>query len=697
MIRSIILSLFLSVSLNVFAQGDLPRYKWEPLGPFEVPYCNVDSGEWTPSGIGWIESLAIAGRRDKVMYAGSNVGGLFVSTNRGKKWKFRFDVDRICGIWDIVVDDKNSRKLWVATGTNTWDYPWGHGVLYSKNRGKSWRPTGLSFAPHEKQVVYGLKRSQLNPDMFVACTETDVYISHDKTETWKRVLDNPDKARVNFRHLILHNGDVDRMVVSGSGLYTSINGGETWEEHSQKLTFQKEKNNRDSLPTRYAIAVNPKNNNEIVVVYSYRRMNYIDRSDDFGKTWYNVLRNRDFDRVEITHAEIAWSPVDTNFLLVGSVRVYMSNDQGKTFNLGSEPRKGSPRFMHDDIRSMHFDKNGVIWVGHDGGVSKSEDHCASWVDLNGKGLQATQFYDIAVDSGRLVGGCQDLSSMIYQNGEWEQTCLVYGDGGMNLIHGNEVYIMQNGMRIRKGSFANDGWDLIYTPYSPKRFYYPFLFSPINGRLWATDHDLWEMDEKGRWFNLTIDVPHGMTKIVALDASDPEKKVVYIAKDQPTWDPMPEGLKNRFYKGFLTDSGYNWKDITANLSILAWREITSIASNPTDNSEVYVSLYGFDENEKQYRVFRSLDGGETWNNWSDGLPNLNAFKILPYNQGEHILLATDQGVYYRKKDGTAWVQMIKGMPAAHIMDLEIDESVNRLYAATFGNGIWTMELPAEWSK
>jgi len=118
-----------NITLSIFGQTTLPSYQWTSIGPFETPISGVDSGIWTANGIGWIESLEPAHKREKWLYAGSNVGGLFLSKNGGTTWQFRFDVDRICGVWDIAVDPKRKKKLWVATGTNTWDDKWGQGIL----------------------------------------------------------------------------------------------------------------------------------------------------------------------------------------------------------------------------------------------------------------------------------------------------------------------------------------------------------------------------------------------------------------------------------------------------------------------------------------------------------------------------------------------------------------------------------------
>ncbi|MFT5512741.1 MAG: hypothetical protein ACI8SE_001139, partial [Bacteroidia bacterium] len=182
-----VLLLFLMCG-GVQAQSQLPAYKWTPIGPLETPVNSVDSGIWTANGVGWIEHVTPAHKKEKWLYAGSNVGGMFLSKDRGQTWTFRFDVSKVCGVWDIAVHPKNKKKLWVATATNTWDEKWGHGILYSRNGGKSWKRTGLHFSPPEEIPMYCIERSQLNSKVFYACSATDIFRSDDRTKTWVTVL-----------------------------------------------------------------------------------------------------------------------------------------------------------------------------------------------------------------------------------------------------------------------------------------------------------------------------------------------------------------------------------------------------------------------------------------------------------------------------------------------------------------------------
>lgn len=669
------------------------KVNWKHLGPHQLPAYGIDSGSWSANGMGWIESVEVAASNPRVIYAGSNTGGLYRTKNGGKTWKLAFDIERLCGVTDIVVNPNNHKELWVATGTTVFDYDWGYGVLHSTNGGKSWARTGLSFEPHELVPLWCLKQSSVNPNLFFACSETDIFRSRDRGLHWETVYDEDARARVHFRHLSVHNSDSSKALASGDKILATRDGGNTWSDRTYLMKYRQYQNKytaNDSLPDRYATALNPSNNDEVLVLYEYAGYNYIEKSRDFGRSFELIARNRTFDRVDRNHAEIAFHPSDTNVIFVGGVRFYISKDRGKTFITATQPVVGAANEIHDDIRALSILNNGTIMLGNDGGVGVSMDMGVTWNNISGKGLTVTQFFDIAVDDGRVVGGCQDLSSMIYTEGGWKNTSKIYGDGGNNLIRGSDVFVMQSG-NLRKGTFANNQWEYIPVPFNPERFSYPLQFSPFDSnQLWATDHHIWAYDLSTKhWKKLTSEVKQGITKIVALAVHEPSGYVLF-AKDQPTWNPEPSGMKERLYTGIRNErGGFVWTDITANLGILAWREITGICVNPDNDMEWYVCLYGYDDSDLRFKVFRTLDGGTTWVNFSDGLPNINTF-CIKYWRGQ-LLLGTDGGMYRRDVKADSWEKLRGGMPNAHVTDIEVDETAGMIYAATYGTGVWYFKI------
>ncbi|MFB1003086.1 MAG: hypothetical protein QMC70_02980, partial [Bacteroidia bacterium] len=78
--------LFFCVLITVSFYGQIPakRYRWKQLGPIVTPPSNTDVGKSTAVGLGWVQDVLIT---DNDWYAGSMTGGLYRSSNSGKKWK----------------------------------------------------------------------------------------------------------------------------------------------------------------------------------------------------------------------------------------------------------------------------------------------------------------------------------------------------------------------------------------------------------------------------------------------------------------------------------------------------------------------------------------------------------------------------------------------------------------------------------
>ncbi|MBI1305475.1 MAG: hypothetical protein GC181_02545 [Bacteroidetes bacterium] len=671
------------ISFRVNAQLFKPR--WKCLGPKELPGFGVDSGQYSANGLGWVESLAVSPSNPKIVYAGSNTGGLYRTKNGGRKWKFVFDLDAVCGVSDIVIDDKNPKELWVSTGTIFFDIDWGYGVLHSNNGGRSWEPTGLSFQPWNSKPLWCLQRSEVNPEVFYACSETRIYKTTDRCKSWNVVLDSGDGARMHFRHLRIHNRDAKKVIASGDGFFVSRDGGNTWTNESDKFAFHSYHTKYDSLPDRFAFDFNPQNNDQLIVAYEYRGYDYIQRSDDFGETWILLMRRPNFNRLDRNHAEVAWHPKDSLTIAVGTVRIYLSHDGGLTFITATEPIAGSPNRIHDDIRELFYAPDGTLFIGNDGGVGCSSDG-KNWKDISGKGLTISDFYQIELSGGRIVGGCQDMSSMIYSEKKWENTGEIYGDGGFNLINGDTLLVMQSG-RLRYGTFQNRNWASITPPFRPDRFTYPLLFNPFTGKkdeIWCADFNLWSYNLKnGRWHQLT-NIKTGITKITVFSA-DSASGIMYLAKDQPTWNPTPEGLTDRLFRGRYNGKDPAFEDITSHLPIVAWRSISGIEINHKNPEEMFVCLTGFSNSPLRAKVFRTVDGGETFENYSDSLPDVLCYNLLLDSATRVLYLATSAGVFMRKNPGSPWVKLNKKMPALHTTDLKIEDGY--LYAATFGGGVW----------
>jgi hypothetical protein len=116
--------------------------------------------------------------------------------------------------------------------------------------------------------------------------------------------------------------------------------------------------------------------------------------------------------------------------------------------------------------------------------------------------------------------------------------------------------------------------------------------------------------------------------------------------------------------------------------------TSLEINAVNANIAYVTVAGFSAGNK---VFKTINGGASWQNISYNLPNLpvNCIKSLP--NGNSLIAACDVGVYQLDETQNTWINISVDIPNVIVSDIEINEAANKIYLSTFGRGIWQADL------
>ncbi|MBL0343186.1 MAG: T9SS type A sorting domain-containing protein [Bacteroidetes bacterium] len=137
--------------------------------------------------------------------------------------------------------------------------------------------------------------------------------------------------------------------------------------------------------------------------------------------------------------------------------------------------------------------------------------------------------------------------------------------------------------------------------------------------------------------------------------------------------------------FVTSNGGNsW-----NLAATSTDAITYIAVSPNNPQQVWVTNSGYTSGEK---VYTTNDGGNNWVNFSGSLPNIPVNCIVFQNgSNDGLYIGTDLGVFYRDNNMNDWIQYNNGLPNVIVNELEISYNNNKLWAATFGRGLWRSDL------
>jgi photosystem II stability/assembly factor-like uncharacterized protein len=131
--------------------------------------------------------------------------------------------------------------------------------------------------------------------------------------------------------------------------------------------------------------------------------------------------------------------------------------------------------------------------------------------------------------------------------------------------------------------------------------------PTNDRiiyLGAAGGGVWKSNDGGATFNPIFDDHIQSIGTVTLDPNDPDK-TIYVGTGE-TWTRNSVSYGDGLYKS--TDGGSNWNKIGLENS----ERIASVIVNPENSNEIYVGALGalWGDNEER-GVFKSSDGGTTW--------------------------------------------------------------------------------------
>ncbi len=105
----------------------------------------------------------------------------------------------------------------------------------------------------------------------------------------------------------------------------------------------------------------------------------------------------------------------------------------------------------------------------------------------------------------------------------------------------------------------------------------------------------------------------------------------------------------------------------------------------------------------HRVMVSTTAGHSFTDYSDGLPDGPVNTLLYDEQSHYLFAGTDVGVYARLVDNfggqtadASWQCFSMNLPNSFITSLEINRCTGKLYASTYGRGLWETELPPNWN-
>jgi hypothetical protein len=127
---------------------------------------------------------------------------------------------------------------------------------------------------------------------------------------------------------------------------------------------------------------------------------------------------------------------------------------------------------------------------------------------------------------------------------------------------------------------------------------------------------------------------------------------------------------------------------------AFSRVTGIEAGHFDAATAYASVDRHRIADNQPHIYRTHDGGKTWQDAVAGIPDgayVNAVKEDPQTRGL-LYAATELRVYVSFNDGAQWQPLQNNMPVTSVRDIVVHG--DDLAIATHGRGFWVMDqMPA----
>ncbi|MFP5040630.1 T9SS type A sorting domain-containing protein [Parasediminibacterium sp. JCM 36343] len=689
-----------------------PTGNWASKGPF------TDNGGGY-IGAGRLNAIAFHPTLPNTFWVGAPAGGLWKTTDGGTTWSSSTDSLPVIGISAIVVDSTNPNILYVATGDGDGSDTKGIGIYKSTDGGNTWKVTGLSATQDNPIYVFRLIINPKNHNTLLAATSHGVYNSYNAGASWIR-----SAAKNSYNKVT----DITYKPLDSTTAYAcyqdfnfttntwewkiirSKNGGKTW---SVVNTFT------DASRVSLAVSADSSNVVEALVASSSYALAGIWRSRDGGSTFSQYLdgtlpfKNYLSNTYDASGADgqgfydlaFTINPKNFNEKWIGGVNTWHTIDNGLTWQLNNI---WVHNFNTPKVPEVHADKHAfayhpllsnTFFECNDGGLYKTTDKGATWTDLS-NGLVISEMYKISAAQYRanmVLCGLQDNGTKGWDGSTWNN--ITGGDGTQCIIDNVNTNIIYTG--YVQGVIYRDSF---YT--KPLVLGKPFYQNTISNNI-PVDPNI---PETGAWVTpvamdakATSTLYTGYSRVYKTTNGGYDWKAISPYLTSYTINKLAVAPSNSNYIWatntgdslfYTNDGGNTWSNLPATTisnTTISNSIISYIAFNATNPNIVWVTFSGYDAGLK---VFKTTNGGISWVNMSGTLPNLPVNCIvLAKSASDTAYVGTDMGVFYRDAGMTDWALYNTGLPHVPVKHLDISYSNRKLYAGTFGRGLWVSDLYA----
>jgi len=687
-----LLLLFFQIkSQEKFVQKYFNLPDWQIIGPTDVPLGIINN---IKQGIGSVECIEFDLINEDITYIGTHGGGVWKSINNAQSWIPLTDFLPSISISKIVVNPQNPQTIYIATGDKNYNELYSTGIYKSTDGGISWNETGLIYKLNEFKNINCLVINPNNPDVLIAGTNYGIIKSNNAGDSWQTVLPNVEIKCLEISYS--NSNDVYATSFNtdgGARIYKSTNCANTF-ELSEPLNFPSENISRIEL------AFTKANTNVIYALCTdktSKNMLSLYKSIDNGNIWEEIISGKtknllsnsaQGDNIEGNANEeiaIVVSNQDADNIIVGGTHLWKSTDGGYTFNLLKNCYLQNEDIIFAGQHVLKQNSKDELYLGNSGGIFQSDNFGVTWEnkskDLNI--LQSSNLDISTIGEEILLTTTKTNKTLLLKNES--QLVLPLGEIAFNLIdysNCNIVYSSTLNGEILKSENQGLNYENI-TPNSEFQGVAPIALHKSNSNvIYTANEKFYKSENKGYTWNTVCENPPWVNQISEIVTCYNSENIIYAITADEIWKS--------------NDEGRTWLNITENLQLIRQpNSLNSIskyfhfAVNYSKPELIWVSVSDYINNQK---VYKSIDGGETWENISKNLPNLKINCIVnQVGTNNGIYVGTDTGVFYIDDEITEWMCFNQNLPHSPISDLKIDYTTNEIIAATYGRGIWKTKL------
>ena len=677
-------------------------------------------------------SGAVAGdlQQKNTFYFGGTGGGVWKTIDGGSNWKNISDKYFGGSIGCVSIAPSDNTILYVGEGENSLrgNVSEGFGIWRSDDAGRSWRNLGLKDTRHIIRIIIHPK----NPDivwvaaighLFGPNEERGIFKTIDGGKTWKKILYINNQTGCS--DLVMEPGNPSvlyagtwRMLRTpysmesggeGSGLWKSIDGGETWKNITAAKGLPK------GLWGIVGVAVSQSNSDKVYAIMENKEGGlYV--SNDAGLSW--TLQNGDNSIRQRAwyYTKVFVDPKNENNVYVLNVSFLKSTDGGKTFK-----SIRTPHGDHHDLWIDPADVNRMI-VADDGGAQISFDGGENWSTYENQ--PTAQFYRVSTDNHfpyRILGAQQDNSTVRILSrsdggqigtNDWQETAgsesgyVVADPLNTDIVYGGNY----SGYLSRLDHKTGENRAVSVWPDDPLgagadvakyrfQWNFPIFFSPHNPKkLYAGGNMLFVTENEGAsWTALGGDLTTN-DKTRQRSSGGPITKdntgvevycTIFTATESALeknllWTGSDDGLIH-----VSRDGGQHWENVTPK-DAGQWMMWNCVETDPFKKGKAYFAGTKYKSDDFAPYLFKTEDYGKTWVKITNGIPAIHFTRALRADKKRPGLLycGTEYGMYISYDDGANWAPFQLNLPMVPITDLTIKE--NDLIVATQGRSFWVLD-------